>query len=190
LFLLYIAVIFCPYNRKMASRSHKNMRSRRNKNSRRNKSRSSRRRQRGGVVLAPGAANGPYTLLPESALNALKQGAQYQMQHLGQHGGAALVGTTGVLPSGMMGAAMQDKLMVSLNEAALQQDGGRRRRRRASRKASKKSKKSRKTSKKASRKARKSRRRQRGGQAPANASYMTGVDAKDTHPQFKDFTSF
>jgi hypothetical protein len=207
----------------MASR--KNMRSRRNKNSRRNRrvSRraSSRSRQRGGLVLAPAAYNAPSVLLP-GGVGSLVQGAQFAQQHLGQHGGAAPIGTTGVLPSGMADAAMQGKLLSALNEIKGMSDmaGGRRRKaskkasrkasKKASRKASKKasrsrkagkkSRKSRRRSRKASKKAnrksrrrnskkasRKSRRRQRGGQAPINASYMLGVDAKGTHPQFNDF---
>jgi hypothetical protein len=167
----------------MASR--KNMRSRRNKNSRRNRNRS--RSQRGGLVLAPGAVNAPTILLP-GGVGALMQGAQFAQQHVGQHGGAAPLGAEMALPSGMVDAAMQGKLMSALNEIK-HMAGGRRRRRRTARK----SKKSRKGSKK-SKKSRKSRRRhksrkgsQRGGQAPISASYMTGVEAKGTHPQFNKF---
>ena len=194
----------------MASRSRKNMRSRRNKNSRRNRNRS--RSQRGGLMLAPANANAPYTLLPEDALNALKQGAQFAAAHVGQHGGAAPINSNMALPSGMVGAAMQDKLLGALDQIKGMQDGGRRksrkgshRRRRASRKSRKAGKKSRKSrkagkksrkSRKASKKSRKGSRRhrshkssQRGGQAPANASYMTGVEAKGTHPQFNNFNT-
>lgn len=170
------------------------MRSRRNKNSRRNRSS---RRQRGGVVLTPGAVAAPTVLLP-AGVGALVQGAQFAQQHLGQHGGAAPIGAEMALPSGMANAAMQGKLLSALNEIKGMSDmaGGRRvlfrkkhgkKSKKGSRKAGKKSRKSRK----ASRKSRKSRRRssQRGGQAPVSASYMTGVEAKGTHPQFNNFTS-
>lgn len=173
----------------MASR--KNMRSRRNKNSRRNLNRS--RKQRGGLVLTPGAVNAPTVLLP-GGVGALMQGARFAQEHIGQHGGAAPIGAEMGLPSGMADAAMQGKLLSALNEIKGMSDmaGGRRRRRRASRKAGKKSKKASRKSRKASKKSRKSRkgsRRQRGGQAPISASFMTGVEAKGTHPQFNDFSS-
>ncbi len=192
--------LFSVHLIEMASR--KNMRSRRNKNSRRNRNRS--RKQRGGLVLTPGAFNAPTILLP-GGVGALVQGAQFAQQHIGQHGGAAPLGVETQLPSGMADAAMQGKLLGALNEIKGMSDmaGGRRRRRRTSRKSgkkasrkgsarktSKKSRKSRKGSRK-SRKgsARKTSRRQRGGQAPVSASYMTGVEAKGTHPQYNDFAS-
>ena len=172
----------------MASRSRKNMRSRKNKNSRRNKSRN----QRGGLLLTPGAVGAPTVLLP-SGVGALVQGAQFAQQHVGQRGGAAPIGSGMSIPSGMTDAAMQGKLLSALNEIKGMSDMSGGRRGRKSRKTSRKSRRKtsrksrRKAAKKSARKSRKSRRSQRGGQAPVTASYMSGVEAKGTHPQYNDF---
>jgi hypothetical protein len=166
------------------------------RSTRNRKNRRSSRRQRGGVVLAPGLVTAPTVLLP-NGIGGLVQGQQFAQQHIGQHGGAAPLSMNSALPSGMVDSAMQSKLLSALNEIKDMKDmaGGRRRKtakksrkgRKPSRRSRKAAKKSRKTIRK-SRKASRRSRKQRGGQpAAALGDYMLGVEAKGTHPQFNNF---
>jgi hypothetical protein len=107
---------------------------------------------------------------------SLPQGVQFAGMHVGQHGGAAPVGYTGVLDDSLRASARTDATMVQYGQIAGMKDsdqaGGRRRRRRGGRK---------------SRKGR--RRSQRGGAlSPAPVDWTEAVSVPSgVNPQFKSW---
>jgi hypothetical protein len=144
------------------------------------------RRQRGGAFDIE-----PEVVGWKAANFSLPQGVQFAGMHVDQHGGAAPVGYTGVLPADMQASARTDATMVQYGQIAGLRDpdqtGGRRRRHRKGRKASRKSHKSRKAGRK-SRKARKSRKQRGGALAPAPVSWVEAVSVPSgVNPQFKSW---
>ncbi len=131
-----------------------------------------RRQQRKNNMMGGGLELTPMELKDVSMMGPTKQsiaqGVDFFGYHSKQHGGAAPVGTTGVLDEGLRGYARLAPLDRAYTEIAGLRDqaGGARRRRRGGRKDGKttrKGRKGRKTTRKANRKGRKGTRKMRGG---------------------------
>jgi hypothetical protein len=137
------------------------------------------KKQRGGATdLQPAGSNWA------SANFSLPQGIEFAKMHVGQHGGAAPVGYTGALPTGMLASARTDATMTMYGQIAGMRDsdqaGGRRRRGRKSRKAGRKSRK-------AGRKSRKSRKQRGGALSPAPVGWVENVVPSGVNPQFRSW---
>ena len=142
------------------------------------------KKQRGGAAdLQPAGSNWA------SANFSLPQGIEFAKMHVGQHGGAAPVGYTGMLDQSLLPSARTDATMTMYGQIAGLRDsdqaGGRRRR---GRKAGRKSRKAGRKSRKAGRKSRKSR-KQRGGAAlsPASVDWVENVVPSGVNPQFRSW---
>lgn len=126
-----------------------------------------RKQQRQNMMMGGGLELTPMELKDMSMMGpskqSIEQGVDFFGYHSKQHGGAAPVGTTGVLDDGLRGYARLAPLDRAYSEIAGLRDQAGGRRRRASRKQRKASRKQRKASRKTSRKQRKGTRKMRGG---------------------------
>ncbi len=142
----------------MANRKQQRRNSRRNMTRRR---RNTRRQNMmgGGLQLTPMDLKDTSMMGPSKM--SVAQGMDFFGYHAKQHGGAAPVGSTGVLEDGLRGYAHLAPLDKAYSEIAglRDQSGGRRRRRAASRKG----RKARKSATRKQRKGRKGTRKMRGG---------------------------